>query len=612
MVDISINGELSKVLGLLILFIIGMSLPNIIGFGPLNNSELDTNILSNYTYVNIDGDADWITQGFLGNGTINNPYRVENLTGIYSISIQNSTAHFIVKNCIIDGGGYFIFSHNGLIMNSSFGSTVLISYSSNLTFSEIENIIPRESDYSGVEYGVTLYQSQNIIIETAVVANAAKYGVDVQFCTNFTLSNCSIYGCGSVSYQTTGAGSYIPPTGGALMITCSSYLVIHNNTIMENLGGDIAIYYSEDMRISNNTAIGPIVMESRDISIYNNSLKSGVSLRSCINCIIKYNDFGEVGLDLYGNQSCLIHSVSNNNVLNQPLFYANSQTDLEISKSVYGQIIFVNCSKSRLTELVISESRPSIKLLDCLNTSIRNSIFPSIYIHHSDTTTIENCTIVKGQPYAIGCYLSNLSLIANNEIRDSTLGVLITGSHNVTIYRNNIVDVLRHGITIENCEFCIVEENSVTGCATPYSYPIAYYTPFVIYYAAIKVSGDSCLIKNNTISNNHGYGIWVTGKSNILYLNNIYGNGVSNALSNGEDNQWDNGIDTGNKWGDWNGLGWYAIPGDEGCFDRFPMHSSQSFLGGFYGLLIVAIPSLVLFVAIFYWIHKTHQKNKHN
>ncbi len=142
------------------------------------------------------------------------------------------------------------------------------------------------------------------------------------------------------------------------------------------------------------------------------------------------------------------------------------------------------------------------------------------------------------------------------------------------IYITAEVNVTTYGIGIFSRE-CIVENNTITGC--PRRMSALYTTTFdVTNSAAIRIGSDDCRIVNNSIIDNYGYGIWVTGKRNIIYGNTIIGNSLGNSLSDGEDNQWDNGIDTGNYWEDWSGTGVYNIPGEEGCVDRFPMGESNS------------------------------------
>ena len=110
-------------------------------------------------------------------------------------------------------------------------------------------------------------------------------------------------------------------------------------------------------------------------------------------------------------------------------------------------------------------------------------------------------------------------------------------------------------------------------------------------YGAIEIYSDDCQITNNTVINNVGYGISVTGKRNAIYGNTIAGNSLGNGRSNGEDNQWDNGIDSGNYWGDWTGVGVYNVPGAEGCVDRFPNGTTSS--------LVSLTPAIIMLSAGF-------------
>ncbi|MBA3045759.1 MAG: hypothetical protein FP824_06055 [Euryarchaeota archaeon] len=58
----------------------------------------------------ITSNKDFITQGWPGNGTYTNPYRIENISiktnrNSAPIQIQNTTSYFIIQSCYIRGGG---------------------------------------------------------------------------------------------------------------------------------------------------------------------------------------------------------------------------------------------------------------------------------------------------------------------------------------------------------------------------------------------------------------------------------------------------------------------------------------------------------------------------
>jgi len=74
----------------------------------IDSSIFDTAGHVPWPVIAIDGDADLASQGWLGDGSSDTPYRIENLnistaSSVERITIRNTRAHFLIKNCTLIG-----------------------------------------------------------------------------------------------------------------------------------------------------------------------------------------------------------------------------------------------------------------------------------------------------------------------------------------------------------------------------------------------------------------------------------------------------------------------------------------------------------------------------
>ncbi|RDE17373.1 MAG: hypothetical protein C4K49_03180, partial [Candidatus Thorarchaeota archaeon] len=76
-------------------------------------------------------------------------------------------------------------------------------------------------------------------------------------------------------------------------------------------------------------------------------------------------------------------------------------------------------------------------------------------------------------------------------------------------------------------------------------------------------------VLNNTVCDNEGTGISVTGNGHHIYWNTICRNG-RNAVDSGSGNTWDDGARCGNFWDDMTPGAVYLIPGTAGSVDHYP------------------------------------------
>ncbi len=156
-------------------------------------------------------------------------------------------------------------------------------------------------------------------------------------------------------------------------------------------------------------------------------------------------------------------------------------------------------------------------------------------------------------------------------------GVALLDGNDIDFAENQISDSHGSGVSFDNLSRCTMTDNAVSSCkghgvrfdevlnSSVFGNSITLNGAYGLNAYAINSS-----FVNNTVTENHGYGIDMEGSGNTLYGNIIGGNGISNARDRGSNNTWDDSVSLGNAWGDYTGLGSYAIESEAGSIDRYP------------------------------------------
>ncbi|UYP48412.1 hypothetical protein NEF87_004697 [Candidatus Lokiarchaeum ossiferum] len=260
-----------------------------------NNEKLSESMLyssnSFHDPIFING-SDWKSwcDAVTGNGTVENPYIIANLSIVASesdgISIHNSNANGKIYNCTImtakmgvvinntsncyisqnnisncmeDGifcynSSFNCFIENNVVQNCGFGGiTIVLASCVSLEGNKIQN---------NPSHGISLTYVSNSIVRNNNISRISGFGFIFS-----NLSNCSIENNGVVENN-----------GDGLLIFDSIYVNIFQNIVSNNIGEGIGVYTSEFCVLSNNTAkynyfsgikLGFFVNHSQ---IYNNTL----------------------------------------------------------------------------------------------------------------------------------------------------------------------------------------------------------------------------------------------------------------------------------------------------------------------------------------------------
>ena len=311
--------------------------------------------------IYIDGNAGFTPENGVnggGSGTENDPYIIENwdisAENENGISIWNTTAHFIIRNCYLHdgrvnykGGIYFENVINGVVDNNiaenNFDGIYLFSSSNNL----IINILAKnnywgisidEDSLNNIVENITVgkggiyfgYGSSNNIVKHGIVENDPYWGIMIVLSENIIIENLTVSNNGGRGIAIYSPNNIIKNTlvsnhdrGIALGIN-SDHTTIANSIFENNIDG-IWFYYSgnhiiENIIVSNN-AEGLDLWGSesnviRNITASNND--NGIDLKyGSLNNTITYSTFEN-------NDNGIIFSNSNNNLIHHNNFINNT------------------------------------------------------------------------------------------------------------------------------------------------------------------------------------------------------------------------------------------------------------------------------------------------
>ncbi len=286
-----------------------------------------------YGYIVIKKDSDFTKRyGFLGSGTSDDPYRIENLTISnqfnYGILIYETTSHFVIKNCTILGNpGIYVnniaegtckIENNTLeVLPESYGIGI-----GNAPGTIIENnkLI---ADNTTSLVGINVFSSSDTTITNNTCSNLAR-GIEVWgLATDVIISfnNCS---GGFIGIEIDARDWYEYPIGWT-----DAYLrnlLITNNTCNNNYFGIYALSEFDSSEIVNNNCSmniysGIELYGCFDLSISNNFLfnnTQGISLIEVSEILITMNqiqfsfDYGVNITDSINNEVYSNNFIDNN------------------------------------------------------------------------------------------------------------------------------------------------------------------------------------------------------------------------------------------------------------------------------------------------------------
>ncbi|MHA1930517.1 MAG: right-handed parallel beta-helix repeat-containing protein [Candidatus Thorarchaeota archaeon] len=542
-----------SVLGITI-FILMVSAPllssiNTVGVNPTTEVTPINKITISYTEhapIQIDNNTHFAdvaaAESWDGDGSSDTPYIISgyNITksGIHGIYINDTTFHFEIRDCYIDGinkaGSYY-----GIFLENCVNSTI-----NNCT--AIRN-----------QYGIQVEWSSSIIINNCTVIDSGGQGIGTHFS-----DDCQITGCNVI---TTGArGVYVSASDNAVIddvfvedtdyegvyIQGSDDVTLNNSEII-NCGGSeegsaIRVLYSDDVTLENvlsHNNTGPLVSgiycyDSNRLSIsqsdfYYNEYH-GIN-------IVDSNDATIVDVNCFFNYFFGIRTYnSNGTTISGSEIHENYYDGLYMQSSYLGYVEDCEFWENGGGDCEITlDNSPNVTIFE--NTLLDNRDGQGLTLTYSHFANITGNTISGNPDEGINAQNSNFVHIEGNNISDNgNYGIWLDNVNNSEIVDNTLSRNDAIGILISSCQNLTISENEVFGNRG--EGVVGQWSPGTIIDSNIifdngwidlnnpqsgiyLYDSDDCEVTNNIVFNNTIHGIhFYLAENSTIALNTIYGN----------------------------------------------------------------------------------------
>jgi parallel beta-helix repeat protein len=374
-----------------------------------------------------------------GLGTENDPYIIKNwvisASSANGIEIRNTTAYFVVRNCVVENGWI---AENGV---NYYGIKL-----DNVVNGRVENNTCVNDDY-----GILLItNSDNNIITNNTCENNFWYGIRLEgyssnnTITNNTCENTECWGIGLDHADNNTLDNNTCENGGGIYLYDSENIKMRNNTLSNNLHsfgmeGTTLSHFIHDIDTSNLVNGKPIrYLIGHSNEVIGPSLEMGyLGLVNCDNIRVE-------NLVLEHNvQGILIASTQDSRVENC-VFENNS----------FG-IYLWGSENNILTNNSCEDGGRGIKLLTSNNNILTNNTceddnYFGIQLVYSNNNTIKNSTFSSDNEHGVRLYSSDNNIIENNTISNDNLDGIWFESDSVNniIRNNNLISNNRYGIYI--------------------------------------------------------------------------------------------------------------------------------------------------------------------
>ena len=539
-------------------------------FVPESNIEDgDKQVIQAFVFesIIIDSNEDFISLGCSGNGSLTNPYMIENIDmagGVslnWGIYVTNVTKHFVIKDCVIETSNCIVLSNlneaSVKILNTE--TVVLDHYNpaiilTSISIQSCSNVLIDNCNFDSKIRGIEISNSKNVSVTNCNFANS--YNTEVQ-----ESKYCGIYSIGSL--ECSFINNSFEEGGFFFDTTLEDYFTfeLQNN----ELGGlPISFFENQTDLTIDSPSYGQIYLfNCSDSTIKNQEISStfvgiGCYYSSCINlseneCL--ENQYGIVSFS--SNQTVISKNICNNNIIG-----------IAIQNSI---------------ENVVQD-----------NTCCRNSYNSGIEVTSNsiDTQiTRNNCSF---NLWGYGIYESSVnSSIIDNLCTNNFNGIRLRSSETPNLLNNSLINNNYNGLWLDSTRNFIVMNNIIT------------------YNNLNGISVTSCCegsISYNLILESTEYGVILDFKTSEIrihhnsFINNQITSTKGQAKDDGSKNYWYN-PDTyvGNFWNDLGRRNKYPIDGNANSFDLYPLKKpivlpdeSYPLKTSFLSLILVILPLLIM------------------
>ncbi|MGY5876424.1 MAG: right-handed parallel beta-helix repeat-containing protein [Candidatus Thorarchaeota archaeon] len=492
----------------------------------------------------------------------------------YGVFLQETEVNNFTDNVFINNGVYLEWDWNHVFENNSVDGKSLV-----YLWNEVD------TNYDGSNFGqIILASCDNVTVSDAVLGGFA-YAIQLDSCTDCVIANTTFQN--TLEY-------------GVLMYQSQSCLLVDCN-LTTSSGAGVHIAYSTDCGLVN----------CRVETIQNH----GVYSRINTNTTLLDNQFLGCGPFIYGsNIENFVLTCSGNYVNSKPFGAFFGQVGGLIDCSSYGQILLGNCTDVSVESVLVANTSVGVQIGGSYGCQIDSANITGCTMSAVDIRASSHCTVYNSHIWnntGIGIeFLGGgsdsaitLCVIEGNQEE----GVHLDGPESASVEQNIIRYNLKTGLDIGYCLYASITSNEIYENQGDGVY---WQNPYLSTISGNVVSNNSesgfrllsgqnstfesntvinnaegvlfqginyFVITENVVTGNDGIGCFIAmAKGNTLYDNLWAWNNDGNVIDYGymyeetEQNVWDDGVWRGNVWGDYNGTGWYWIPGRSGAVDHYP------------------------------------------
>jgi parallel beta-helix repeat protein len=400
--------------------------------------------LTSHDPINIEGNAGFTAANGVvgGSGTVGDPYIIEGWDikaeneNVVLIDIDNTTAHFIIRNCYVHGGWggaiYTGITNTGILFSNVINGVVENSIVENnggiYLYNSRNNLISGNTLISN-PYGIYLFGLSNNLISGNTFIND---GFRVEFSYQNTVENNTVNGRPLV-YLEGGSDRVITDAGQVILVGCENIIVenlnlsnasigvelwgtdnskVVNNTVENNSWEGIYLaFYSYNNLISNNT-------------VKNNSWEGGIHLDSSNNNLVSGNTVENNywhGVYLYSSDNNLVSGNTCEN--NYYGIYLESYSD--------NNLISGNTAENGHYCGIALWYGSDNNIIS--NNTVKNNSWEGIYLDSSNNNLIENNIVENNSQNGFYLGSSDNNIIYHNNLQNNTNQAYDNGSN----YWNN-------------------------------------------------------------------------------------------------------------------------------------------------------------------------------
>ena len=373
--------------------------------------------------ITITSNDSFANQGWLGNGTAENPFVIANFrieSNNNCLRVENTTAHFVMRDFRLIG--------HGLRLSES-----------SVYLREVENGAIQNCTIDSRSYGIHMNGTKACSITSCSIVDCSRIGVYVSNSNDCVVSGNDLNGIGR-AVQVTDA-DFVGHEGETIEIrNCTDCTVSYNQLVDNTHATAIHLSRSRDCDLQNNHIIrnyrGIGIGSSQRIRLQENLLTEctyyGLSLYKSMLCAIVNNTFENCGIEITGSLAHCVHDFHGNAINGKEFGYFLTKSPPTIDGTRYGQIFLINSTSTTLDGG------------DFHTTNIPVNIAYST-----------NCTVQEIQAYG-ATWATLLMLqstgctVLDSTFTDSYHGLEIEWSSNCVIRSNHIANNTLHGFLFYN------------------------------------------------------------------------------------------------------------------------------------------------------------------